>query len=152
MAGAGRDGIGAGSTGRGDGKGWALQAVAQADGGGWGVGHAHRDGERGDRPIPSLLAHADLVLEGVDAADAGADDHTEPLSVDIPVQDGAQLVTAVGGRVREQAGIAEGFVRDGHGELTGSIERAGLAVREPPTGVEARHPPHRFVRDGLQQT
>jgi hypothetical protein len=76
------DRVAARRAGRAHGEPGAVRAQAHRDHAGGGVGHHHRDEVRGDRALAALEEGAALLLEGQEAADAGADDHAEALDVD----------------------------------------------------------------------
>ena len=99
--------VGAGRAGRGDGLAGAVPAGAHGDVGGPGVGHHHGDEEGRDPPGPLFQVDGDLLLERVEAADAGAEDDPGPVRV------GADL-----------AGVVHGHVGGGHRELGEAVHTA----------------------------
>ena len=94
--------------------------MAHRDGCGGGVGHHHRHQEGGDAAVTLVEPDLDLLLERLDASDAGADPHAGS--------------TGIGGQV---ACLLQGHVGCGYCELGAPVGSTDLlGVVEPGVGVE----------------
>ena len=113
-------GVAAGGARARDAEARAVGAEAHRDRAGGRVGHHHRHEVRGDGTVAALQPRLALVLQGREAADAGAHEHAEALGVD-----------AVG-----QAGLLGRLHRRGHRELRVAVGAPRLLGRHGDLGVE----------------
>ena len=77
------EGVRAGSAGRDDAEVDGLRLELDGHDAGGDVGDERRNGEGGDAGWATLDEDAGLVLDGLHAADARADDHTEAFGIDL---------------------------------------------------------------------
>ncbi len=105
--------------------------------GGRAVGHEHGHGVRGDAAYALLLQHVVLVEQGDHAADAGGDDRTQPLGLDLLVLTGGT------GEARVRPRLAGRDQRELRRAVQLAGERAGQDVSRV-DGREGRDPDRQF--------
>ncbi len=123
-----RDRLGPGGAGTHGGVHSGTGAEGEADRRGRPVRHEHRDQVRRDRPWSLVPQYLGLAEQRQGTADAGPDDHGEPL-----------------GRDGRRAGVRPGLARGDERELLDAVERAGLDPFEPALEV------HRGGETGRQR-
>ncbi len=117
------DGVGRGGAGRDGAAVGALKAVLQGDLAGGHVGDHHRAQVRAHPFRPAVGQHVDLLLQGGQATDTAAVDHSHPV-----------------GRARGvQAAALHGLVGGHEGQLGEAVEVAGPSLAEDCLTVEVLH-------------
>ena len=115
------DRVGAGRAGRGDAESGPVNAEPDRDCAGGRVGHHHRDEVRRDAALAAGEERLALLLQGDQAADAGAEDHRDAVGVAVGERSlGRRLV---GGRDAE-LGVAVGATRDARIHVALGVEGA----------------------------
>ena len=140
------DRMGRGRAGRADRLARPLEAVAHGDGGAAGVGHHHRHEERRHPPLALLHPDDDLLLEGVQAADARADDDAGAAGIGVQRRRPARgprppRRARTAGRGR-RGGLPSGC------RTTGSDPSPATASTVPPVGARSEEAlPERLLAD-----
>ena len=124
------DGVAAGRAGADDRGVRPADAELDRDLAGWRVGEHVRQHERADPARAALEEGLVAVEQQADAADPGPEHHPEAVGVhvagDMPV-------------VAEQAGVAQGLARGGHGEVRAAVVAAGVLRIHVVGRLEALH-------------
>ncbi len=105
-----------------------LGVDLQADVGRGAVGHEHGNGVRGDAAYALLLQHVVLVEQGDHAADAGGDDRSQTLGLDLLV------LTGLAG----EAGVRPRLAGRDQRELRRAVQLAGERPGQYLAGVDGR--------------